>query len=116
MSLELSEFVRETIVQIAQGLSEASEPVEKLGGAVNPLEHKNMGSRGIKETAIEFSLEIGAQTNKSASGKAKIAVFGQGMTADGEMSKASRSENRVNFTIYAQLPSSQPTANTDYSL
>jgi hypothetical protein len=111
-SLEISDFVAESITQIAQGVAKAAENVEKLGGKVNPRSFSggtNSSSNFVvRETVIEFDLVVGVEATKEGGAKAKIAVLGQGITGGGGISSKNHATNRISFKVVAQMPASQP--------
>lgn len=110
--LELSSFVAETITQIAKGVANAAENVEVLGGKVNPRLNaggvNNKSFYRVRDTEIEFDLVVGVEATKEGGAKAKISVFGQGVSGGGEVSSRNHATNRISFKIVAQLPATEP--------
>ncbi|MFA0405215.1 hypothetical protein [Vibrio sp. 10N.222.52.C12] len=108
--MQLDEFVKETLVQIAKGVNEASSSVSELGGAVNPLPDEvdvSFETYKVKpqKQAIKFdiAIQVKESTDSEASGKATLSVFsiGGGVKSLDESNIA----HRVTFEVPMDLPS-----------
>ena len=101
--MELSKFVSDTIVQITSGVTDAAKRVQEMGGQVNPLQPGGYEDTA-RETKVTFSLNVGVESTKETGGKAKVAVFGQGVEGGAELTSKNTVDNRVAFEIVVQLP------------
>ena len=111
--MDLREFVRETLVQIVEGVVDARDPIVEKGGDINPVgghfDQTNLGARqwdwdrGAAEV-VEFDLALTTSDKEDA--KAGIGVFlggiGIGSKISGE--NAYSSMTRVKFSVPLLLP------------
>ena len=100
----LQDFVKETLVQIANGVKEASEGVLEAGGAVNPVDSGNMPSIEEHGTSVQFDVALATSEEKSKSGKFGVVVFDIGMKVKGKAKTDTTSTNRVAFSVPLLLP------------
>ena len=115
--MQLDEYIKETLVQIAKGVKGASNEVEELGGRVNPAKiHTDYSNNGLgkissndsevrpdKQTIkFDIALQVKETSDVDASAKAKLAVFSIG----GGVKSADESQvaHRVQFEIPVDLP------------
>ncbi|WP_229651830.1 hypothetical protein, partial [Vibrio parahaemolyticus] len=115
--MQLDEYIKETLVQIAKGVKDATEEVERLGGKVNPprthTEYQSDGFGVVGSTdsnvrpekqSIKFdiALQVKETSGVDASAKAKLAVLsiGGGVKNLDE----SHTAHRVQFEIPVDLP------------
>jgi hypothetical protein len=84
--MELKDFIKETIVAIAEGAREANEEIKKNGGMVNPcgyillngVPHITKGSDHKKESypiiSVEFKakIEVAESSDKAVGGNLKV--------------------------------------------
>jgi hypothetical protein len=102
--IELRDFVKTTLVQIALGVSDAnSEMHEKHGGKYSKAPyrlHKNLGDHGKTVPGISFDIAVTASSGSSDKAGAKISVaqvFGIG--ASTEAAASDRQVHRIKFTV-----------------
>lgn len=120
--MDLKDFVKETIVQIIQGIEEANKELVGSDAFINPQyvwisdnpqvygetskrssEHDNPDSRFIQK--IEFDVAVVAETGKKGSAGAKISIASIGFGSDGKTESTKRSESRISFSIPVVFPS-----------
>ena len=94
--MELKEFVKNTLLSIAKGVSEASKEWKEGGG------NFQIEDRGGKIDAryINFDVAVTTSSEKSAKveGDAKIYVVSGGV--EGEISHAIQNVSRVSFKVF----------------
>ena len=118
LCMELKDFVKETLVQIAQGIKEAQGEYNELGGLVNPgqvkdagnipyIKYSNYGSQ-ILASCVDFDVVISDAEVKETDGQAKacLGVFSLGgsRTASGNHAELSK----VHFSVPVILPPHLP--------
>lgn len=117
--MELQEFVKESLVQIARGIEAASKELENTGAHINPKNvyvnsdaRQNYG-RLSKEKEynpvvelVEFDVAVHASEGKGTNGKIGISVGSIGLGAGGKSQEASKSESRIKFRIPVVFPTS----------
>lgn len=109
--MELKEFVKETLVQIMEGVNEAQEVSDKYGAIVNPrkIENIQLSARINDEVHsvqnVEF--EVGLTESKSDENKTGIGVLLSivGIGTENKGSSALFSVSRIKFSIPIILPS-----------
>ena len=103
--MELREFVKTTLVEIAEGVKEAKDEYQKMGGEVNPRSYTMSGQKnvqGVSEIAFDIAL---TQMDKTDASKGIGVLFssvkiGAGKTEEQGLSSVSR----VSFTVAVKLP------------
>lgn len=114
--MQLDEYIKETLVQIAKGVKDATEEVERLGGKVNPArtntEYQTDGFdirstdskvRPEKQTIkFDIALQVKETSGVDATAKAKLAVLSIGGGA--KNLDESHTAHRVQFKIPVDLP------------
>ncbi|HHQ4804945.1 hypothetical protein ACET6X_13435 [Aeromonas veronii] len=105
--MQLDEFVKTTLVQIAKGVKAAQEEVEELGGAVNPVEASIYGPRSVKpiKEKVEFDVALIVQDTSSSEVGGKLSVASVfGMSGKHSGTDSYQQTSRVKFNIYVDLP------------
>jgi hypothetical protein len=108
--MDLSTFVKETLVQLVKGVSEAQTEVESYGAAVNP-EHelvtlfaqgakKNPRAFGNYVEEISFDVAVTATDKVDVGGGLKVSVI----SGKAERSDSRETEHRVKFKIPLVFP------------
>ena len=100
----LQDFVKETLVQIANGAKEASEEVLKAGGVVNPVNSGFIPNVGKNGTSVQFDVALATSEEQSKSGKFGVVVFDIGMGVKGGAKTDTTSTSRVAFSVPLLLP------------
>jgi hypothetical protein len=116
----LKDFVKGTLVEIAQGVAEAKKDVESAGARLNPppygvgvpvLQPKGPVSvvggtdryRSIME--IEFDVAVTAVESEGTEGKAGIRVFDFGIGGGMSLAASTSSVSRIKFSVPIVFPS-----------
>ena len=107
-SMDLKDFIRDTLVQITEGVKEAQEYVKEKGAVINPSKFGTIAPKAIMSKdndeisavqRIDFSLSL--QQNWGTDGKVSVGVLDIGHIK-GEYQNMK--ENRVNFSVLVVLP------------
>ena len=106
MSVELRSFVKQTLVDILQGVQDAqAEP--SIGANVAPKGSASFGSPSATAT-VTFDVAVTAESSDATQGGAgfKVAVMGIGASAGGEASAGSRNVavTHIKFQVPVTLP------------
>lgn len=120
--MDLKDFIRETIVQIARGIEEANGDLDNSDAMVNPiymdLDSASVDSSGrtkIRTNAypnpdsrvvhnVEFDVAVVAERVKEGSGGAKLSIASVGIGGEGRMASNDKSESRIRFSIPIVFP------------
>jgi len=111
--MELKEFVKETLLQITQGVKEAQEECKELGGWVNPLlkAPRKMEGKGFEMdnehypvTIVEF--KVGLTENIGTENKKGIGVFLPSISLGAAQTKDNnhQSVTSIEFSVPVVLP------------
>lgn len=105
--MDLKEFISETLTQICEGVKDAQERCENIGGLINPMlavkvcnsETYRHDGKDYPSTGVKFN--VGLTESSSNGGKTGIGVFLGKMSLGHESSKDSQSQSvtSVEFTI-----------------
>ena len=112
--MELKDFVRESLKQIVEGVSEAQEPIRRLGGYVNPTvrpkgtNEAHFGEflpSGQQVLLVDFdvAVTINEQTGTHAQAKLQVASF-LSLGAGGNSGDAQQTTQRMKFKVPLALP------------
>lgn len=101
--MQLDEFVREVLVQVCKGVSDAKAPAMDLGARVNPTGVWNSMEQCFK-TTVEFDVAITSETVAEGGGKAKLAVFNIGADLGASRQTTDSTTNRIKFSVPVVLP------------
>lgn len=110
--MELKEFIKETLVQIAQGVREAQEELKEQGTIINPeLSHAPSGEKimvqGRPYMLQQVDFTVALTLSESGSSKKGISVsFASILAAGGNTNNDSRNEatNTIKFKVPIVLP------------
>ncbi|MDR2584807.1 MAG: hypothetical protein LBC84_01080 [Prevotellaceae bacterium] len=110
--MELKEFVKETLVQITEGVKEAQEECGKIGGLINPMlkvqvcnaEKYRHADSDYPATRVDFKVALTESNTKG--GKMGIGVFLGKISIGKETNKEAemQSATSVEFSITAVFP------------
>ncbi|WP_026954687.1 hypothetical protein [Algoriphagus vanfongensis] len=112
--MELKEFIKQSLTQIAQGVKESQEDLLEVGAIVVPDKtYKNADSFFIKTDSIgrqevtEINFKIGVTINESSESKGGIGVMSGFLNIGGsiESGNSNQNVNTIEFTIPMVLPS-----------
>jgi len=113
--MELKEFVKKTLTQIAAGVEESLESVRDSGGYVNPATRTNTKisnnthfasmPNGSNVFLIDFDVAITVddKAGTGAEAKLKVASF-LSLGVGGDSENKSSSTNRISFQVPLALP------------
>ena len=107
--MELKNFVKATLVQIAQGVKDAQGEVREIGGSVNPYERYDTGgmgthlSRGVVQT-VNFDVAITASEGCTSREGIGVVVASIALGKRNESNDQSSSVSRVQFEVPLALP------------
>lgn len=111
--MDLKDFISQTLVQIAEGVSDSSVRINELGGRVNPhvtSEHKELSRHGMlwsSGSAVHVvSFDVALTVNTGTGTKGGIGIFAGAVNlgSSGESKAESSSVSRVSFTVPLILP------------
>ncbi len=109
--MELKEFIRESLVQITEGVIEAEEICSKKGANINPLlsENKEMAMTPYNNSVSMVKYHIGLCDSTDSSDKRGIGVFlaNIGVGYSGDEVKKFESVTSIDFSIPIKLPYSK---------
>lgn len=104
----LSTYVSTVLVEICQGVSQATTQINELGGSVNPQyvsptvnKHTDTG-RKIVEVAFDVVLEVA--TSSDSKGKAGVNVLAIRLGTERDSHSNERKVNSVSFVVPITLP------------
>ncbi|NVJ45534.1 MAG: hypothetical protein HWE07_00355 [Cytophagia bacterium] len=118
--MDLREFVKTSIVQIAEGIEEANVALKDSSAMVNPINiaansesakvygrtrapsKTTPGSRVVD--MVEFDVSVVAEVGEQGSAGAKLSIASIGVGADGKKEKSNKSESRIKFSVPIVLP------------
>ena len=120
--MDLKEFVKETIVQISQGIEEANSELGGSEAMVNPI-YVKMNSKeaqgygrtkkrdpGYKDPdskllqKVDFDVAVYVEAGKKGSAGAKLSIASIGIGAEGEIESSNKSESRIKFSVPVVFP------------
>lgn len=113
--MELKEFIRETLAQIAAGVEASQTEVRDAGGFVNPAhrtgkqEHdkSHFGSltSGQNIFLVDFDVSVTVLEATETKGKAKLNVAGLlNLGTGGQSNASSTATNRITFKVPLAMP------------
>lgn len=117
--MDLRNFIKETLVQIAQGIDDASKALEDTTAIVNPK--SVVGSHGTNDAkvygylaedksyrkavqAINFDVAISVAQGTETKGGVGLVVGPVVLGSQGKSDAANTSQSRIQFTIPMVLP------------
>jgi len=118
--MDLKEFVKESIVQIAKGIEGANEELMNSSAMVNPVNiaansgsaqvyartktpsGQSLGSRVVEK--VQFDVAVVAETGEEGSVGAKLSIASIGIGAKGKTESTNKSESRIKFSIPVVYP------------
>ncbi len=93
--MELKDFTRQTLVEIAEAVTEANAALPKYTAPFMVTPH--MGDK--REHGIEFDVAVTAKEDKQASGQAKLGVAVLGLSTGESTLASSERVSRIKFTV-----------------
>ena len=113
--MDVKEFVRDTLVQISQGVRESQEIVREYGGFINPAarvasknsseSHLTTINDGQSVFLVDFDIAVNVSEENSVGGEAKLKIASV-FSASGEKGSTteSSSTSRIGFKVPLALP------------
>jgi hypothetical protein len=120
--MNLQQFIKETLVQITQGIVDADQAVSETGAAVNPRDvvHNKTGEGPYGYYAedrkghyrrtvqsIEFDVVVTVTEGTETKGGIGIHVGAIGLGSSGKSDKENSSESRIRFSVPLLIPNSK---------
>ena len=121
--MDLQTFIRETLVQIASGISEASAAVSDSGAIVNPANVSPTNQPGSPiygqiiprrdsvmrryVQSVTFDVAIAASEGTGTRGGIGVVVGAIALGSQGQSNAASSTTSRIQFSVPIALPESQ---------
>jgi hypothetical protein len=111
--VDLKDFVRETLVQIATGVKDAQDDVRRLGGVVNPAANSPAPGNGYFTSLqdghhvflVDFDVAITASENTATNAGVKLSVATLlNLGAGGQSGNAIAATNRLSFKVPLAYP------------
>ena len=107
--MELKDFIRDTLVEIAIGVQEAQEPVQQAGGLAVPTKTDPSMTVYAKQAVTPFQLvefDVVLTSGETKAGKAGIGVFFASVGVGGQKKSETTagSQTRVKFAVPLKLP------------
>lgn len=118
--MELKDFVRESLVQISTGISEASEALKDTDAHINPKNvyvnadnRQNYGRLMRDKTyypvveLVEFDVVVHASEGTETNGRIGVSIGSIGFGAGGKSQELNKSESRIKFKVPVTFPSGE---------
>lgn len=113
--MELKEFIRETLSQIAAGVQASQTEVRDAGGFVNPAfragkqeqdnTHFGVLTSGQNIFLVDFDVTVSVIEATETEGKAKLNVAGfMSLGTGGQSNASSTATNRISFKVPLAMP------------
>lgn len=121
--MDLKEFIRESLVQIARGIQEANNALKDTDAIVNPngiqaysTEAKAYGridprfqDKDSLVHLVSFDVALHAETGTETGAGLKLSIASIGIGANGKTNDTESTESRIRFEIPVKYPSSNKT-------
>jgi hypothetical protein len=109
VTLQLDDFISQTLTQIAKGVAAGAEAVAALGGEVNPRPPEaakpTTHSRSLKTIIdVEFSVALTVEDGTKTAGGIGVALGVLALGSKGESSAQSGSTTQIKFHVPMTLP------------
>lgn len=115
--MQLDDFVKATLVQIARGVHDAQQSVRDLGGIVNPATLGTSPTSGAYFATVndmhhvflvdfDVAIEVSESTGTNAEAGLSVASFAK-LGAGGKSAKSNSTSNRISFKVPLALPLDQ---------
>ena len=118
--MDLQSFIRETLVQIARGIEEASEELKDSGALINPENVANANQQGTlvygqivsksnnimrrNVQSVTFDVAIAASEGTGTKGGIGVVVGAIALGSQGQSNASNSSTSRVQFSVPVALP------------
>jgi hypothetical protein len=107
--MDLRQFVNDTLVQIVQGVADASLEASKVGATVNPPRRGGGEFAAIHETGalivnVEFTVALSVTEGTGTKGGIGVVAGVFALGSQGESRETNASTTHVRFTVPVALP------------
>ena len=96
--MDISEFLRESIVEITDGLLKAQRQVGPYGVDIRT------GEKGGAYSAIDFDIAVTTKEGSDTGGEAKLSVLGLDLKLGGNKDKDDTIASRIKFSVNFSIP------------
>jgi hypothetical protein len=119
--MELQEFIKESLVQIATGITDANKELTLIGGCVNPsglrpsvegvnaygsMNKENRYKSAVVEV-VRFDVAVVAGTESGAEGGLRVGCANLGVGGELNQTNSETSESRLTFKIPMVYPTGE---------
>jgi len=108
--MELKDFIKGTLTEIIEAVTEVQAAVKPSGAMINPREYgrdvRTTTNDGASIYQIDFDIAVTVSDTSGAKGGIGVFVAGIGLGTKGETAESNVSQNRIKF----QIPISYPMA------
>jgi enolase len=111
--MDLRTFIKETLIQICDGVSEAADEVSLRGAIINPkgtqsVENTTYINSQFRRTVqnVEFDVALTTVEGKGTEGGIGVMIGSIGLGSKGKSDSSATSSSRVKFTVPVSLPAS----------
>lgn len=108
--MELKDFVKTTLVEIAEGVKEAQDATTEMGAAINPsamydnLAKGTMLHDGVPIQEIEFDVAVVAREEADVTPGGGISIVVLKAEVNGKFAYENTAVNRIRFHVPIALP------------
>lgn len=109
--MELKDFIKETLIQIATGISEAQEELQETDCAINPREIKSkerdyaiMKNTRYNIQTIDFEIALSESSSSENKGGIGVALGAVGLAGGKTSNNENISNTKIAFSIPVVLP------------
>jgi hypothetical protein len=117
--MDLKEFIKESLVQISEGINEANVALESSGASVNPKGirayskdakaygriESNFKHRDNLVHMVSFDVALHAEAGSESGGGLKLSIASIGANANTKSKDSEKSESLIKFEIPMKYPS-----------
>lgn len=120
-TMDLREFIKESLVQISRGITDANEELKDSEAIINPkgirahsTEAQSYGRIDERFTdrdslvhLVNFDVALHAESGSETGGGLKLSIASIGANANTKSNDSEKSESRIKFEIPMKYPSSK---------
>jgi hypothetical protein len=105
--MELKDFIKETLVEIIRGVSEAQSDILETGAYIHPMINRtndkyavaNYGGRVYTIYDVDFDIAVTASDSSGSKGGIGVFLGSVGIGAKGESNESNVTQNRIKFKV-----------------
>ncbi len=102
--MELRDFIKTTLEEIAGGVAGAKPEFKKLGGEVNPLHHSSVKGMAKQTISIAFEVSLADNSTDTKGGGIGVLLSIVSVGANKTSEKEIQSLTKVEFSVPVILP------------